>query len=252
MADTSVDEKPLCDPTSPSVNTFVDEETPEEKIYARSSSKFRWVVLALSCFAMFGTYFCNDLPPPLKAYMTGEKGIGETSFNMFFSLYSFPNMILPLLGGAVVDRLGANFCVWLFLLMNLVGHSVFAVAWTFADAAHGNDDPDANAAQWFWMMGLGRFMFGLGAESLVVAESTLLGVVAPMLYKATCDNWDSKGESGRCLDHGGASIALPMWVGSALLAACVLMITLLNLLDRRRTKQLEKDGWTVPRLGSSE
>ena len=41
--------------------------------------------------------------------------ISLTEENLLFSLYSIPNMVLPLFGGVFADRIGIRLCLLIFL-----------------------------------------------------------------------------------------------------------------------------------------
>ena len=66
----------------------------------KSDSLWRWVVLSMSCLAMIGNYYCFDNPAALKTQMEEYAGIDETEFNMLYTVYSIPNIILPFFGGS--------------------------------------------------------------------------------------------------------------------------------------------------------
>jgi MFS family permease len=68
-------------------------------------------------------------------------------------------VILPLFGGFLTDRFGASKCVFFFLSLCILGQAIFALGISFKS---------------FGLVLLGRTCFGLGGESLTVAESTLL------------------------------------------------------------------------------
>lgn len=46
---------------------------------------------------------------------------------LFTSLYSFPNIVLPLIGGIVVDRVGVSKCLILFSGILFLGTTVSTV-----------------------------------------------------------------------------------------------------------------------------
>lgn len=47
--------------------------------------------------------------------------LSSTQYNLLYSIYSFPNIILPFLGGLMVDRLGVRIGIFLFTLILIVG-----------------------------------------------------------------------------------------------------------------------------------
>ena len=54
-------------------------------------------------------HFCFDNPAPLKSRLTASPfNFTPTQFNALYSIYSLPNMILPLVGGIAMDKLGVR------------------------------------------------------------------------------------------------------------------------------------------------
>ena len=93
----------------------------------------------------------QDYMPPSSSY--------ETNFNLLYTVYSIPNVILPLFGGTFVDRHGAPLCLTVFAATVCAGAILLSIG----------------VANKSWeVMYLGRFVFGLGAESLCVAQSTIV------------------------------------------------------------------------------
>jgi MFS family permease len=76
---------------------------------------------------------------------------------MLFAIHSWPSVILSFVGGFLIDRVfGLQFGTILYGCIMTMGQLVFAIGATIND---------------FWVMMLGRFIFGTGAEALAVAES---------------------------------------------------------------------------------
>jgi len=85
--------------------------------------------------------------------------INAFEFNMLYSVYSFPNIILPLFGGYLIDYIGIRFSIILFSTLLTAGQAIFAIG-----CSAGN----------YPIAILGRFVFGLGGESLNVGQSTVV------------------------------------------------------------------------------
>lgn len=123
-----------------------------------SSSVHRFIALIFMCLLGFGSYFCYDNPAALQDNFKKDLGLNTKQFVMLYSIYSWPNVVLCFAGGFLIDRvfgirLGA--IIYMFILM--IGHLIFA-AGALMDA--------------FWLMIVGRFVFGIGAESLAVAQNS--------------------------------------------------------------------------------
>ena len=64
-------------------------------------------MLAFGCFFLMGCYFCLDNPAPLKhALQQAPFNLSDSQWSGLYSIYSFPNMVLPLFGGILIDRIG--------------------------------------------------------------------------------------------------------------------------------------------------
>jgi MFS family permease len=120
-------------------------------------ASLRWTVLVLASLAMFGNYYAYDSIGPLADNLQRLLGYSDTQLGTLNAIYSFPNIIMVLIGGIIVDRLGARLATLVFTAICLVGTVVTAVSPSFP------------------VMATGRLLFGLGAESMIVAVTTLLG-----------------------------------------------------------------------------
>lgn len=122
--------------------------------------EFRWYVLFLSSMVIFGNYFAYDLPSALNTPLQGYLGTPDEAYNynfsLFYSLYSLPNIILPLFGGWLTDRFGAPRLLLILSLLVCFGQLLFALG---------------VQTRLYWLMHLGRFLFGVGGESLSVIVS---------------------------------------------------------------------------------
>ena len=64
-------------------------------------------MLLFGCFFLMGNYYSFDNPAPLKHMLQQEPfSLTESQWSGLYSIYSFPNMVLPLFGGIFIDRLG--------------------------------------------------------------------------------------------------------------------------------------------------
>jgi MFS family permease len=80
-----------------------------------------------------------------------------------YSVYSYPNVILPLLGGFLADRFGLVMANTIYAGLVMSGQALFAVGLSLT----------AVRASWGVML-TGRTVFGLGGESLSVTMSALV------------------------------------------------------------------------------
>jgi len=130
----------------------------ELKAVGYRASSMRWLALALACLNCLGSYFCFDNPQSLQTIIIDKFDISSFQFNLLYSVYAFPNIILPFVGGIIIDRLGVRVGVALFSFILIIGQAVF----TFGAATSS-----------FNIMLVGRVIFGLGGECLNVAQSVV-------------------------------------------------------------------------------
>lgn len=119
---------------------------------------FRFIALFFMCFLGFGSYFCYDTPGSLQDYIKDEMKVDTVQFTSLYSLYSWPNVVLCFVGGFLIDKVfGIRWGTIIFSSIVTGGQFVYALG---ALVNH------------FWLMQLGRFIFGIGGESLAVAQNT--------------------------------------------------------------------------------
>ena len=117
----------------------------------------RWGVLVSLSVALFGNYYVYDSIAPLADILRTQLGFTSAQIGTLNAIYSFPNIVMVLIGGVIVDRVGTRTATLAFTVICLTGAILTAVSGTFAT------------------MALGRLVFGLGAESMIVAVTAALG-----------------------------------------------------------------------------
>ena len=115
---------------------------------------YRWLVLLFVSVPMFGNYYVYDCIEPIADVLTKQLGFSDSAIGLLQGIYSVPNVIMVLIGGLIVDRIGTRRAILLFSAICFVGASVTV------------------AAPHLYVMAAGRLIFGLGAESLIVAVTT--------------------------------------------------------------------------------
>ncbi|MBD3223845.1 MAG: MFS transporter [Caldithrix sp.] len=117
---------------------------------------YRWTVLVFVSLAMFGNYYVYDSISPLADLLARELNFLDRDIGMLNAIYSIPNVFMVLIGGIIIDRLGPRLASFIFSALCMIGAVLTAV------------QPD------LWVMASGRLIFGLGAESLIVAVTTII------------------------------------------------------------------------------
>ncbi|KAI7826996.1 major facilitator superfamily domain-containing protein [Gamsiella multidivaricata] len=195
-----------------------------------------WLVLLLACLLLYGNYYCYHIPAALnvqlKEWLGTDYATHQYHLNLLYSAYSLPNIVLPLLGGFLIDRLSAARMLLLFSLCVCAGQGIFAIG---------------VSEKSIWTMVLGRLIFGIGGECLEVAQAKIttdwfkarwlgfaLGLSLSSARVATAMNDNI---SPAIATHGGGVVGAS-WVGfgvCGLSLVCGLWLTYLDRTDSRRS-----------------
>jgi MFS family permease len=117
---------------------------------------YRWAVLIFVSVAMGGNYYIYDSINPLERIFIDHLGFSATQFGWLNASYSVAAVLTLLIGGIIIDRIGTKKAMTAFALLCLTGAAL--------TAAKGKAP----------LMIAGRTVLGLGAESMIVAATTVL------------------------------------------------------------------------------
>ncbi|HVP53193.1 MAG TPA: MFS transporter [Terriglobales bacterium] len=120
------------------------------------STAYRWTVLIFVSLAMFGNYYFYDALSPLADILQKQLGFSDQNIGRLNSFYSIAPIATVLIGGVIIDRIGTRKATLLFGTTCLLGAILTATTPRFE------------------VMAAGRFIFGMGAESLIVSVTTAL------------------------------------------------------------------------------
>ncbi len=121
-----------------------------------SRGAYRYTVLLFVGLLPFGSYFAYDSIGALatmlmKAWHTDQSGVGS-----LYTWYSVAPILFVAPAGLMIDRIGTRLASLILSALVVVGACIVALAPTVTVAA------------------VGRFIFGAGSESLIVAQSAIL------------------------------------------------------------------------------
>ena len=133
-----------------------------------STRLFRSLILFLACTLTFGSYFSYDNPGALtEAFKHRLCQNSTTKYEWMYSIYSWPNTIQPFIGGYIIDNvLGVRRAAIIFCALIALGTAIVALSATLT-FPHDSVYP-------FYIAIFGRFVFGLGGESLTVTQNTFV------------------------------------------------------------------------------
>jgi MFS family permease len=127
-----------------------------ETLRPEPSRLYRWLVLIFVSLAMFGSYYVYDALSPLADVLKQQLGFTDLDIGFLQAIYSFPNIFTVVIGGFLIDRIGLRKSLMIFGVLCFVGPAITAASGHLS------------------IMATGRFVFGVGAESLNVAVITAL------------------------------------------------------------------------------
>src|ERR1700758_1962775 len=120
------------------------------------SRVYRWIVLCVVSLTMFGNYYVYDCIAPIADLLVKQLGFSDANIGLLQASYSIPNLFMVLIGGYIVDRIGTRKGIFIFGSLCLLGSSRTVLSGRLG------------------LMAAGRLVFGLGAESLIVAVTTAI------------------------------------------------------------------------------
>ena len=116
----------------------------------------RWWVLALIAVVIAGNYYAWDSIAPVADLLRHQRGFSQSQIGLLNAIYAVPNIPLSLVGGILIDRIGAARASLIAAGFGFFGTVLTAVG------------------QPYWVMVSGRLLFGIGEETLFI--SLLAGV----------------------------------------------------------------------------
>lgn len=147
----------------------------------KDNAIFRWGILLLIAFVQAANYYFYDAISPLKRDLETTFGFTNSDFGLFVAAYSIPNvfLLMCIFGGIILDRLGIRRTGLLFVslmvggaLLTAYGASNYYSQGGFGFEFMGSFFPGYSPQ--LKMMLLGRFLFGLGAETSIVVVSKVI------------------------------------------------------------------------------
>lgn len=114
-------------------------------------SRGRWWILALASIAIAGNYYVYDSIAPIADLLRSQRGLTQSQIGLLNAVFSLPNIPLALVGGVLIDRLGAA--------KTAFGAAIFCAGGAVLTAI---GEP-------YGVMVAGRLFFGVGEETLLIA-----------------------------------------------------------------------------------
>ena len=235
------------------------------------SSLMRWLILILVGFVLSVNYYFYDAFSTLKDLLMSEFGFTNTDYGLFISFYSIPNtfLLMAVIGGVLLDKLGIRRTGFFFIFFMAFGAMITAYGasdyyssggfgYSMLSSIFPNYSPELK------MMLIGRFFYGLGAETSIVVVSRIL--VKWFRGKDLALAFGLKVGFGRLGTFAAlqlsprlaesAQLSSAIWFAAVLVLAGLLAFIVYIMLDIRFDKEVQekkveekKDGFKVSDIG---
>ena len=130
--------------------------TEETTWFHPSRRPYRFTILLFVSLLTYGSYFAYDSLGAIAPTLLRVLGVDRSAIGATYTLYSIAAIVSVFLGGLLIDRIGTRAAAAIFAGLVVAGAAIVAIA------------PNI---MWIYV---GRFIFGAGSESLVVAQSAIL------------------------------------------------------------------------------
>ena len=121
-----------------------------------SGKAYRFSVLLFASIMAFGSYFAYDSVGAIETTLIQVFHTNRAAIGSMYSMYSLAAVFAVLGGGVLIDRAGVRRASMIFSVLVVVGAAI--VAWA----------PNLPT------MYFGRIVFGMGSESMIVAQSAIV------------------------------------------------------------------------------
>ncbi len=111
----------------------------------------KWLILALLSISICGNYYAFDALAPVAGLLHTQRGFSQSQIGLLNAAIGLPNIPLSFVAGLLIDRFGASRMALGTAAFCCVGAVLTAIG-----------EP-------FGLMVCGRFLFGIGEETLLIA-----------------------------------------------------------------------------------
>lgn len=189
--------------------------------------RLKWIMLWLAGLTIMGSYYTYDSIAPVAAMLRDQRGFNQSQIGLLNAVFNFPNIALALIGGILIDRIGAAKTILISTIVSAIGAALTAFG-----------DP-------YSLMLLGRLLFGLGHETLYIA--LLVGVaqwfhmggaalaMALLFSMARVGSYSADKSTSWFADVYAAGWQAPLWLAAGLTATGIITAIVYYCVDSRWT-----------------
>jgi len=195
----------------------------------KKAFRLRWWVMVLMGLVVFGSYYAYDAVSPIGDYIMKGMGVSRAQYGLLFSYYSIPNFVMVFLGGILLDKIGIRKAGTLYAALCAAGIFITAAGSTFS------------------LMLIGRLIYGLGSESLIITQSKVLSkwfkgkemalAFGLNLTVARLGTFTALNTAARIQEWSG-SWRLALWVSAAIGFVSFALFFIYSGIDRTKEKVL--------------
>jgi MFS family permease len=191
-------------------------------VFSPAGRGYRFTILLFASLMAFGSYFAYDSVGAIETTLIKEFHADRSAIGAMYSVYSIAAVFAVLFGGYLIDRIGTRRASLLFSLLVTIGAVVVAAA------------PDLP------VLYLGRIIFGMGSETMIVAQSAIIarwftgkelalafGVTLTISRLGTLFSFNTEALLAERMGFRGA-----LWIAAALCLASLICNWIYTLLDR--------------------
>ncbi len=190
-----------------------------------TQARIKWIMLGLAALTIMGSYYTYDSIAPVAGLLRDQRGLSQSQIGLLNAVFNLPNIGLALVGGVLIDRIGAAKSILLATFICTLGAVLTAVGTPFE------------------LMLLGRLLFGLGNETLYIA--LLVGIaqwfhlgggalaVALFFSMARMGSYSADKSTSWFADIYAMGWQAPLWLAAGFTAIGVITALAYAVLDRR-------------------
>ncbi len=130
--------------------------TADSRFFRPSGRPYRFTILLFVSLLTYGSYFAYDSVGAIAPTLLRVLGVDRSAIGTMYTLYSVAAILSVFLGGILIDKIGTRAASIIFAALVAIGAAIVAIAPSIM------------------VVYIGRFIFGAGSESLVVAQSAIL------------------------------------------------------------------------------
>jgi MFS family permease len=198
---------------------------------------YRFIVLAFAALITFGTYFAYDSVGAIETTLIQVFHTDRAAIGTMYTMYSVAAVFAVVAGGFLIDRVGVRRASMIFSSLVVIGACMVAFAPSLP------------------VMYAGRVIFGIGSESVIVAQSAItarwftgkelamaFGITLTLSRLGTLFSFNTEELLAARYGYRGA-----LWIAAAMCLVSLLCNWIFNLMDRHAEPILK-----LPEAGSGD